>query len=62
MEHLTSKEFVPGIVRKAIKRTQRVFHNINLETLGNLAAIRMGKSTPIAKLLRSVQYGGFVIR
>lgn len=62
VEHLTSKEFVPGIIRKAIKRTQRVFHNINLETLGNLAAIRMGKSTPIAKLLRSVQYGGFVIR
>ena len=62
VEHLISKDFVPGIVKKALKKAQRVFHNVNLETLGNLAAIRMGKSTPIAKLLRSVQYGGFVIR
>lgn len=62
VEHLISKGRVPGIVRKAMKRAQRLFHAITQETLGNLAAIKTGKVTPISKILRSIQYGGLVTR
>ena len=62
VEHLRTKEDINHLVKKAIKRAQRVFRGINLYTLGNLSAITMGKVTPLFKALRSIQYSGLHTR
>lgn len=59
VEHLRTKEEISSIVKKAIKRVQKVFCDVDLNTLGNLPAKKMGKVTPLFRLLRSVQNSGF---
>jgi hypothetical protein len=61
VEHLRSKE-VSGLVKKAMKRAQKVFNGINPETLGSLVSINLGKVTPLFRILKSIQNGGLITR
>jgi len=58
--HLRRREDVGRLVKKAMQQAQKVFHGINTQTLGNLAAKNIGKVTPLFRLLRSTQRGGFI--
>jgi len=55
VEHIRAKEDVNGLVKKAMKRAQKVFGDVNVDTLGNLSVINIGKVTPLYKTLRSIQ-------
>lgn len=59
VEHFSSKE-VSGLVEKARKRAQKVFHGINPKALGSLVSMNLGKVTPLFRLLRSIQRSGLV--
>ncbi|MDH7480119.1 MAG: hypothetical protein QHH02_08915, partial [Syntrophomonadaceae bacterium] len=61
VEHLRSKE-VSGLVKKAMKRAQKVFNGINPETLGSLVSINLGKVTPLFRILKSIQNGVLITR
>ncbi len=56
---MRTKEEISSIVNKAMKRVQKVFCDVDLNTLGNLPAKKIGKVTPLFRLLRSVQNAGF---
>lgn len=58
--HLRRQETISGLVKKAMHRAQKTFHGINTQTLGNLATKNIGKVTPLFRLLRSTQRGGFI--
>jgi len=60
VEHFRLKQEMSGLVKKAVERTRRAFHEINFETLGNVASLNMGKVTPLFRVLRSIQQGGFI--
>lgn len=60
VEHLRAKEEASSLIKKAMKRTLKVFHGINSKTLGNLAAKNIGKVNPLFTILRSIQHGGFI--
>lgn len=59
VEHFSSKE-VSGLVEKARKRAQKVFHGINPKILGSLVSTNLGKVTPLFRVLRSIKRSGLV--
>lgn len=59
VEHFRSKE-ISGLVEKAMKRAQKVFHGINPKALGTLVSMNMGKVTPLFRVLRSIQRSGLI--
>jgi hypothetical protein len=59
VEHFRSKE-VNGLVKKAMKRAQKVFHEINPKALGTLVSMNLGKVTPLFRVLRSIQRCGLI--
>lgn len=62
VEHIKKKAEMNNLVKKGMKKAQRVFNGVNLETLGNLSVFTRGKVTPLYRALRSIQHSGLVIR
>ncbi|MEW6661948.1 MAG: UPF0236 family transposase-like protein, partial [Bacillota bacterium] len=62
VEHLKAKVEVTSLVKKAMKRAQKVFNGINLEALDNISVLSTGKVTPLFKKLQSIQHSGQIIR
>ncbi len=60
VEHVRVQEPVSNLVKNAMKRARRVFHGINLETLGNVTSLNLGKVTPLFRVLRSIQYDNLI--
>lgn len=61
VEHIKTKNENNNLVKKAMKRAQKAFKNVDVSTLGNLVAIDMGKVTPLFRALRAIPDGGIKI-
>lgn len=60
IQHLKAKEEINSLVKKAMKRAQKIFAGTDAH--GNLSVINIGKVTPLFKGLRSIQYSGSITR
>ena len=60
-EHLRKDEELEQYIKKAIKRSKKAFIGIDADKLGNIYILKMGKVTPIFKILREIQHGGITL-
>jgi hypothetical protein len=60
-EHLRKDEKLEQYIKKAMKRAKRAFNGIDADELGNIFALKMGKVTPIFRILRGIQHGGITV-
>ncbi|MGE5613852.1 MAG: UPF0236 family transposase-like protein, partial [Bacillota bacterium] len=59
-QHLRKDEELEQYLKKAIKRVKKVFIGINPDDIGNIFALKMGKVTPVFRVLRGIQNAGLV--
>lgn len=59
-QHLRKDEEFEQYLKKAIKRVKKVFIGINPDDIGNIFALKMGKVTPVFRVLRGIQNAGLV--
>ena len=59
-EHLRKDEKLEQYLKKAIKRAKKAFMGIDPDELGNIFVLKMGKVTPVFRILRGIQHGGLV--
>ena len=60
VEHIKTKENVNNLLKKAMKRAQKVFLGLNPENIGNIYVLNKGKVTSLYKTLRIIQSGNLI--
>lgn len=59
-QHLRKDEELEQYVKKAIKQVRKRFSAINPDEIGNIFVIKMGKVTPVFRILREIQHAGLI--
>jgi len=59
-QHLRKDEELEQYLKKAIKRVKKTFSGINPDNIGNIFALKMGKVTPVFRVLRGIQHAGLI--
>jgi len=59
-QHLQNDERIEQYLKKAMKRVKKIFLGINPDEIGNIFVLKMGKATPVFRVLRGIQHAGLI--
>ena len=59
-QHLRKDEELEQYIKKAIKRTKNAFLGFNPDEIGNIFVLKMGKVTPVYRILRCIQHAELI--